>query len=169
MKKRVITLLIVAFVINLGFSQEVDDKKRKSLFWENVQFGGGVTLGFTNNVTNIGVSPSAIYNFNDEFSAGLGVSYLYSKAKNITDALNVYGGSLLALYKPFQEFQFSAEFEETILNQSGFDSRNIEAFYLGGAYTVGRNIAIGVRYDVLYDDEKSLYGSAFTPIVRVYF
>jgi len=160
-----IVIIIVSF--NQNFSQE--DAKNKGSFWQNVQFGGGINIGFSNNVTNLGISPSAIYNFNENFSAGLGVSYLYAKDKRFEDALNVYGGSLIALYRPIKEIQLSSEFEEIILNQSGFKSRNVEALYLGAGYSVGRNITIGVRYDVLYDSNTSIYGSPFSPIVRIYF
>ncbi len=158
-----ITLLIS---ISLMFSQQKDNDIN---FWDNVQFGGGLVLGFSNDITNIGISPSAIYNFNDKFSSGIGLSYLYSKFKNDSDGLNVYGGSLIALYNPIREFQLSVELEESILSKSGFETTNVESLYLGGGYTLGRNIAIGIRYDVLYDEAKSPYGSAFSPIVRVYF
>ena len=164
MKKTI--LLIIAIVLAITISAQED---KKSDFWKNVQFGGGITIAFDNNTTNLGLAPSALYNFNDNFSLGFATSYLYSKNKNIDKALNVYGGSLISIYNPINEIQLSAEFEENIINQSGFDSRNVEAFFLGFGYNVGRNIAIGVRYDVLYDKDKSVYGSALSPIVRVYF
>ena len=58
------------------------------------------------------------------------------------------------------------------VNQKIGDDTNsywLPALYVGAAYSMGRHAAIGVRYDVLYDDEKSIYDSAFTPFVRVYF
>ena len=171
MKK--IILILVLSLINLGlvYSQEKEENsdKVKNPFWENVQFGGGINLGFSNNVTNIGISPSAIYNFNEKFSTGIGVSYLYSKFKNNNDALNLYGGSLITLYKPIREMQFSAEFEENIITQSGFDNRNIESLFFGAGYSYGRNLTVGIRYDVLYNENESIYGSALLPFVRVYF
>lgn len=159
--------LILILVLNLTYSQEINSEK--SVFWSKVQFGGGLNLGFGNDVTNLGISPSAIYNFNEKFSAGLGLSYLYVKDKRIDDALNIYGGSLITFYKPLEQMQLSAEFEENILNQSGFKSRNVEALYIGAGYSIGKNVTIGMRYDVLYDEDKSIYGSPFSPIVRIYF
>ncbi|MCF6351338.1 MAG: hypothetical protein L3J23_09985 [Flavobacteriaceae bacterium] len=160
-----IVLIIISF--NQTFSQE-EDVKNKSSFWQNVQFGGGINVGFGNN-TNLGISPTAIYNFNKRFSAGLGISYLYVKNRNFDNALNVYGGSLIALFNALEEIQLSTEFETTILSQSGFESRNVNALHLGAAYNIGRNITIGMRYDVLYDANTSIYGSAFTPIIRAFF
>jgi hypothetical protein len=39
--------------------------KSSGNFWQNVQFGGGVGLGFGSNYTDISLAPSAIYNFNE--------------------------------------------------------------------------------------------------------
>ena len=166
MKNKLLFIAILIININLISAQQ---KNTDIDFWDNVQFGGGLVLGFSNNVTNVGISPSAIYNFNDKFSSGVGASYLYSKFQDDNDGLNVYGGSLIALYNPINEFQLSAEFEESILSKSGFESTNISSLYFGGGYTIGRNVAIGLRYDVLYDKDKSPYGSAFSPIARIYF
>jgi hypothetical protein len=49
-------------------------------FWQNVQFGGGVGLGFGSNYTDISFAPSAIYNFNEY--VGSWRSIHLPKAKN---------------------------------------------------------------------------------------
>ena len=46
----------------LGISY-VSFSQQKSDFWDNVRFGGGFTLGFGSQTT-VGISPSAIYDFN---------------------------------------------------------------------------------------------------------
>jgi hypothetical protein len=46
--------------------------KPKSEFWKNVRFGSGIGLGFGSGYTNISLAPSAVYNVNKYFSAGLG-------------------------------------------------------------------------------------------------
>lgn len=166
--KNGISLVLILIVFSLYAQQNKKDNSDVN-FWDKVQFGGGLNIGVSNNITNLGISPSAIYNFNDQFKAGVGLSYLYSKHKEIDQGLNIYGGSIIGLYNPSEEIQVSTEFEENIILQSGFDSKNVEALYLGLGYSVGRNITLGIRYDVLYDENKSIYGSAFSPIVRVYF
>jgi hypothetical protein len=45
--------------------------KSSGNFWQNVQFGGGVGLGFGSNYTDISLAPSAIYNFNEYIALGL--------------------------------------------------------------------------------------------------
>ncbi|MFK8061335.1 MAG: hypothetical protein AB8B78_14765 [Polaribacter sp.] len=142
--------------------------QQKSDFWDNVRFGGGFTLGFGSQTT-IGISPSAVYDFNNGFSLGTGLTYIYSEIGSFTT--NVYGASLISLYQiPHVGIQLSGEFEQNFAKQTdsfGSVNTNFPALYLGAAYNQGR-FAFGFRYDVLYD-ERSVYASAFSPIVRFYF
>lgn len=156
-----------------SWSQKVDDSNaEKDNFWKNVRFGGGIQLSVGSGFTTVGISPSGIYEFSDKFAAGIGVSYLYSRYKLQDITYNVYGASALVLYNPIKEIQLSSEFEElNVMRNSGGekDSYLLPAWYMGAAYSMGRRAAIGIRYDVLYDEEKSIYDSAFTPFIRVYF
>ncbi len=168
---------ILLFVFTIctfsGFSQKLEDTTvEEESFWKRVRFGGGIQLSIGSSYTTIGVSPSAIYEVSDKFAAGLGVSYLYSKHKLNDIQYNVYGASILGLYNPIKEFQLSTEFEQLNVVQkydNTKDSYWLPAWYLGAAYSMGRRAAVGIRYDVLYDEEKSIYDSAFTPFVRIYF
>jgi len=166
MKKYI--LLMIAFALIIISANAQEEVKKKSEFWEKVQFGGGITLNFTNNASVFGIAPSAIYNISDKFSTGVSVSYLHTKYKNLSSAYNSYGGSVLTLYNPIKELQLSGEYEQTYITRDGL-SRDIPALFLGAGYTYGRNIAVGLRYDVMYDENISLYPSALTPFVRVYF
>ena len=160
--------LLVIFLFSTIFTYAQNDNGPK--FWDNVHFGGGFGLGFGSNQTTIAISPSAIYEFNHMIALGLGGSYLYAKNGNLKS--NVYGASIISLFNPIEEIQLSAEFEQLFVTQKqlGFDNNNFDypALYLGAAYRVGR-FAAGVRYDVLYDNNKSIFASAFSPIIRFYF
>ena len=57
--KKFIFLLSLTFTIT-SFSQKSD-------FWKNVRYGGGFTMSFGNQTT-IGISPSAVYDFQNGFS-----------------------------------------------------------------------------------------------------
>lgn len=154
--------LIVPLMI---FSQQTDQKK----FWDNVQFGGGLGIGFGSNSTVISVSPSAIYNFNRYIAAGLGGSYLYAKQNDVRS--NVYGASALALFNPIEQLQVSTELKELFVTQKWRDQKirfDYPALYLGLAYRIG-NFSAGFQYDVLYDKDNTIYASPFSPIVRFYF
>lgn len=57
------------FFLGISF---VSFSQQKSDFWDNVRFGGGFTLGFGSQTT-VGISPSAIYDFNNGLAIGAGV------------------------------------------------------------------------------------------------
>lgn len=159
-------------VLLLSFSSlHLTAQNNNNSFWDNVRFGGGFNVGFGNNYTTIAISPSAIYDFSETFSSGLSVSYLYSKNKTFNSTANVYGASAISLFNPFDRFQLSAEFEELNINLNNSFNQNSywnPALYFGAAYRTG-GVSIGLRYDVLYKENKSIYSSALTPIFRVYF
>ena len=159
--------LLVIFLLCTIFTNAQDDNDLK--FWDNVHFGGGFGLGFGSDQTTISIAPSAIYDFGGGFYLGLGGSYLYAKNNDLKS--DVFGASMISLYNPFEQFQLSAEFEQLFVNQKlGIykSNYNYPSLYLGIAYRVGF-FAAGMRYDVLYDDNKSIYTSPFSPIVRFYF
>ncbi|MEO9570175.1 MAG: hypothetical protein ABJH82_06095 [Polaribacter sp.] len=161
--KKIITILFLCFSFTI-VAQE------KSDFWEHVRYGGGFSLSFGNQTT-IGISPSTIYDFDNGFSLGAGVNYIYNEVASVTT--NVYGASIISLYQiPKIDIQLSGEFEQSFANQKdnfgNSNSTNFPALYFGAAYNKGR-FALGFRYDVLYDKNKSVYASAFSPIVRFYF
>lgn len=168
-QKTVFTLTAL-FILTFCFSQE---PKQKSEFWKNVQFGGGLGLGFGNNSTNISVAPSAIYNFSPKAALGLGVQYSYIRQKDFYTS-HLYGGSIIGLVNPIKEIQLSAELEElrvnTSFDNSSFTSDNFwnTALFLGAGYRTN-NATIGIRYNVLHNDNNNIYTTAFMPFIRVYF
>lgn len=164
-----ISLLISPFLIA---QEQSKTQNSQNEFWNNVQFGGGLGLGFGTGYTNISVAPSAIYNLNEYLSLGLGVQYAYAKQKNDYTS-NLYGGSIIGLINPIDEIQLSAELEQLRVNVN-YDFYNNSLNYwntglfLGAGYRTG-NVTIGVRYDILHKDNKSVYSDAFIPFVRIYF
>ena len=76
------------------------------------------------------------------------------------------------MYKPINYLQFSTELEQLKINQKYY-SENLSqwqtALYVGLEYVSG-NVALGLRYDVLYDKTKNItQSSALTPVFRFYF
>ncbi|WP_396635658.1 alpha-ketoglutarate decarboxylase [Maribacter sp. R77961] len=168
--KNILLFLITCISVQLSFGQL---GSQKSDFWRRVNFGGGLGLGFTNGGFNAAVSPSAIYNFNNAFAAGVSLNFNYAKFND--DKLLAYGGSILSLYNPIPQIQLSAELEQLRINRTlrGFpvditDNYWSPALFLGLGYKTN-NITVGLRYDILYDDERSIYANALLPFVRVYF
>ncbi|WP_289061479.1 alpha-ketoglutarate decarboxylase [uncultured Zobellia sp.] len=169
-KSTFLGLFLIVFALNCS----AQNTSAPSDFWNNVKFGGGLGFGLTNGGFNASVSPSAIYQFNDQFSSGVSLTFNYAKLNN--DKRYAYGGSILSLYNPLPFLQISAELEQLRINRSiainGFpdieDNYWSPALFLGLGYT-DRNFTLGISYNLLYDDNKSIYANAWLPFVRVYF
>lgn len=151
-------------------------------FWQRVQFGGGIGLGFGSGYTDVTLAPGAIYNFNPYVAVGVGLQGSYVRMKRDYESY-IYGGSLLGLFNPVEQVQLSAELEQLRVNTT-FDNYYADdytysrskhkdnfwntALYLGAGYRV-QNVTVGIRYNVLFDEDKTVYGEAFMPFVRAYF
>ena len=165
--------LFFSIIVNAQETETNETIKLKSDFWSKVRFGGGIGLNFSNSFTNITISPSGVYQFNEQFAGGIGLNGNYSSKKNDFDA-TVLGASLIGLFNPIREIQLSAEFEQNNVNYKDkiFNSKTnywAPALFLGAGYAIGDFGAIGMRYDVLYNDRKSVYGTALIPFIRVFF
>ena len=169
-------VILVSLFSNLTIAQDQNNVTDTNQFWKKVQFGGGLGLGIGSGYTDISVMPSAIYNVNEVVAVGMGLQFGYLSSKNYYNSY-VYGGSVITLVNPIPEIQLSAELEQVRVNTdykannsrpSFSDNYWNTALFLGAGYRTG-NVTIGARYDVLFNDDKSLYGSAFMPFVRVYF
>ncbi|MGB5436313.1 MAG: alpha-ketoglutarate decarboxylase [Maribacter sp.] len=166
MKQYILGLLFLA-----AFS--ASSQTSPSNFWNDVRFGGGIGLGFSNGYFNGSIAPSAIYQINEQFATGVSLNFNYAKFDD--DRLLAYGGSILSLYNPIPFIQLSTEWEQLRVNRTyALEGGDLEdnywspALFLGIGYS-NRNVTFGLRYDVLYDDNKSIYTNALMPFVRLYF
>lgn len=163
--------LIVVFTMIYGLSSAQNTPPSQGDFWSRVRFGGGLGLGIGSGYTNIMVAPSAVYDFNDYFSAGLGLQGSYVKVRDEFDSY-LYGASLIGLFNPIEQIQLSAELEQVRVNLTYEDDFKENfwntALFLGAGYRA-ENVTIGVRFNVLHDSNKKVYNDAFMPFVRVYF
>ncbi|OUS01362.1 alpha-ketoglutarate decarboxylase [Flavobacteriales bacterium 33_180_T64] len=167
--KTFIIIILINFSMTL-FSQTKNDNET---FWENVRFGGGVGLSFGDGFFSGTLAPTAIYEFNPEFALGLGLNGSYNKQKNFYKS-TIFGASVISLYNPIPELQLSGEFEELNVNRTfeniTFEDDNywVPALLVGLGYRTD-NIVFGMRYDVLYNKNKSVYADPWVPFVRVFF
>ena len=144
------------------FSQE-------SSFTDNIRVGGTFGFSFGSNTTILSISPSAIYDFNEELSLGGSIGYLYNKSYNYS--ANMYTASIITLYRPIPEIEFSGELLQSYVNKTINNienNYNYPSFYIGAAYISGK-FTFGVQYDVIYKKDKSVYANAFSPFIRVFF
>jgi hypothetical protein len=179
--RAVAVLIVLCFMPpTVSSAQESEDVAG---FWDHVRFGGGLAAGFGNDFANVSVAPAAIYDFNEYVGIGVGLQGSYVKVDGdfYSDDLNnykswIYGGSLIGLFSPIEEIQLSAELEQLRVNTTFEfpDASNVQdnfwntALFLGAGYQVD-NVTLGVRYNVLFDRDKSVYYDPFMPFVRVFF
>jgi long-subunit fatty acid transport protein len=167
---------LVCIFIGFLFFSVLNAQTTKNEFWDKVRFGGGLGLSIGNNFTDIMVAPSAIYQFNEYFAAGVGLQGSYIRVKDNYEAYT-YGGSILALANPIEQIQLSAELEQIRVNLD-YDNRYTgtqytdnfwnTALFLGVGYNTP-NVTIGVRYNVLHENKRNIYSEAFMPFIRIYF
>lgn len=167
--KGFITTVFVMLFSTFITAQTTDDS-----FWNHVRFGGGVGLSFGDGFFRGTLAPSAIYEFNEQFSLGIGLNGTYNSLKNSYKS-TILGGSVIGLFNPIQEIQVSAEFEQLNVNRKWENNLGVEdqnywypALFVGLGYR-SQNFTFGIRYDVLYDKDKSIYADAWMPFARVYF
>lgn len=168
------TVLLVFAVVSFSLSTQAQQSIGNG-FNKNVQFGGGIGLNFGSGFTDVSISPSAIYNVNPYFALGGSLQFGYINVKNNYETFT-YGGSLIGLVNPIPQIQLSAELEQLRFNTNykpffgNLASDNFwnTALYLGAGYR-SNNVTFGVRYNVLHDDNKSIYSEPFMPFVRVFF
>lgn len=145
-------------------------------------FGGNLGLSFWNGGTDILIGPKAYYHVNPQFLTGFGFTYIYSSSDDSFGKYNQnsFGPTVMAAFRPVPYLQVSAEYEGLQTNGNStiymIGSNNIKndysfwnnALYLGASF-VSRNVSFGLRYDVLYDSSRSVYGSAWSPVIGFYF
>ncbi|HIC32770.1 MAG TPA: alpha-ketoglutarate decarboxylase [Flavobacteriaceae bacterium] len=167
-------LIFFAFFTTLSFSQE-NLTKNENNFWKHVRFGGGFGLSTGDGFFSVTLAPNAIYQFNRKYGLGVGLNGTYNRQKNVYKS-TIFGGSVIGLLNPIPEIQLSTEFEALNVNRKfeGAFSNNQDnnywypALFIGAGYRTN-NITFGIRFDVLYDDNKSIYANSWMPFVRVLF
>ena len=165
---------ILFFLMIINCLSALNAQQNNSIFWDEVRLGGGIGLSFGDGFFSGTLAPSAVYEFNSTFALGVGVNATYNTQKEFYKS-TILGGSLIVLFNPSDAIQLSAEFEELHVNRKYYSYYNFPndtywfpALFIGAGYRSG-NVTFGVRYDLLYDEYKSIYADAWAPFVRFYF
>lgn len=166
--KRMFSVLFCFFCL---FSFAQSSGTSDSQFWKKVQWGGTGALNFSNVFTTVSISPQAVYPINNYFFTGIGLQYSYLRNRNLFTT-HLYGGSWINLFNPLPELQISTELEQLRVNTELTDGFKDDfwntALFLGLGYSQG-NFTVGVRYNVLFEEENNIYPQAWMPFVRVFF
>lgn len=170
--KHILRIIFALFL--LVASTETYAQKEPLGFKPHWRFGGGIGLSFGDGFFSGSLAPSGIYQFNEKFALGGGLNGTYNSLKNSYNS-TIVGASAIALYNVIPAIQISSEFEElNVTRRYEYDGSNYrENYWIPGLFLgVGfhsRNVTVGIRYDVLYNKNKSIYADAYAPFVRVYF
>lgn len=166
--------IVLFFIIFYTTINTTTAQQNNSSFWNQVRFGGGIGLSFGDGFFSGTLAPSAIYEFNNQVAVGLGLNGTYNSQKDIYKS-TILGGSIISLFNPADAIQLSAEFEELHVNRKYESFYNLPndtywspALFVGAGYRSG-NVTLGIRYDLLYDKDKSIYANAWAPFLRFYF
>jgi long-subunit fatty acid transport protein len=166
------THFLVAIIICLSSLSALAQDNAKENKW---RFGGSLGIGFGTGYTDVTLAPGVLYQFNDYVALGAGLQGSYIKQRNYFSSV-MYGGSVIGLYNPLPQVQLSAEVEQLRVNLEVEDriygdySRNFwnTALFLGAGYRM-ENVTVGLRYNVLFNEDDMVYNSALMPFIRVYF
>jgi len=184
MKNKIFALFAKPALIMLcSLSVITTNAQDDNSFWSRVRFGGSLGVAFGSGYTDVTVAPGALYEFNEYVALGAGVQGTYVNQRDFYNAY-IYGGSVIGVFNPIPQIQLSAEVEQLRVNHE-FDEKYYDNFlsgsgigrerdfwntalFLGAGYRM-ENVTIGVRYNVLYNEDDLVYSDAFMPFIRVYF
>ena len=171
---QIIKMTTFFFSLNFSFLNSVSAQQNTSDFMSHVRFGGSIGLSFGDGFFSGTLAPSAIYEFNDQVALGMGLNGTYNTQKNFYKS-TILGGSVIGLFSPINEIQLSAEFEQLHVNRRYDSFLNVSddtywspALFVGAGFR-SSNVTFGIRYDLLFDENKSIYADAWAPFVRFYF
>uniref|UniRef100_UPI00404748F3 hypothetical protein n=1 Tax=Roseivirga sp. TaxID=1964215 RepID=UPI00404748F3 len=186
--KRLLILFIISLAIAPALNAQVyfeekdtqkADTVQTSNFKERVYTGGNFSLNLGSNFSYVDISPLAGYMLTPTFSVGLGATYLYLSRKYViipsgnTFKVNssVYGGrtfvrkNILETYFAHMEFEaLNVEFASNTNNENTIREWVPGLFIGGGIFqpVLGRGgVNLTILYNLLHDERKSPYNSAF--------
>lgn len=172
MKLNIILIILTLYIFsNKTLAQkEVCSNKILDHFYLGSNFG----ISINSTYSYIHISPRIGYMFNNNFSIGTGLTYIFLRNKYFATNQNVLGGNIFARHNILKNFYAQTEFElvnvklyTVIPNTIEYSTRRnwVPALFLGaGVYESVANrlgISIGGYYNILYNSKKSPYNSAF--------
>lgn len=166
---RKITFLCFLFIVSSGFSQIDLPVKTQQNRWH---VGGNLGLNIgSNDYFGVSIAPSLGYDLAPDLRLGLTVGYQYAswnRAKqnlfNIGPYLNFY---------PIRDLFLRAHYEYYTGNRNYDHGRTVNfdenALWVGAGYHTSGHIQFyfGLMYNVLYDDNDSLFSNGLRPIAGV--
>jgi long-subunit fatty acid transport protein len=141
---------------------------------KRLKFGVGFGLNFVGG-TNISLSPNLMYSLSNKVAIGAGIQGSYSAIKDLQNTTTI-GGNLLTQFNPSKRILTLLEYvglnvttkTETLTEESK-DTYWDSALFIGAGINITEKIAVGAKYNMLYDEDKSVYTSPILPFVNISF
>ncbi len=124
----------------------------------NLEVGGTIGFGLSDTYSMVNISPQVGYRFNQYFSAGGGIGYIYYGYKGgYSDyTYNYLGANLYARVNPIRYIALQVQPELYRVWGKGLESRVVPTFLVGagGTIPIGYNGGVNVMvfYDVVQND-----------------
>ncbi len=138
------------------------------------RFGCGFGLNFVGG-TNISISPNLTYSVSEKVSFGIGAQYSYVSLKDLRNTSTI-GGNLGTLYRPSKKIVTLLELAQlyvTTKNETPEgevkDTFWDTALFVGAGFFITNKIVVGAKYNLLYDEDESVYTSPVIPFVNITF
>ncbi|WP_373075385.1 hypothetical protein [Zeaxanthinibacter enoshimensis] len=139
-----------------------------------LKFGCGFGLSFVGG-TNISLSPNLIFLLSEKVNLGAGLQGSYTSIKDLQKTTTI-GGNVILQYYPAKrlmtlveltQLNVSTTTEEITgdIKESYWDT----AFFLGAGLNITDKIAVGAKFNLLYDEDESVYTSPVIPFVNITF
>lgn len=179
--KPAILLITALFAFSYASAQKDVDFEDKPSFKDRTFFGGGLSMGGSNNTLFVSLSPMAGYMLTPKWSAGIGVNYTYANYRNIDQRDHQWGFLTFTRYNIWRQFFLQAQYDYTnfsrfvpVFDQAGViynKERDSYSRYLAGggiSQPLGARGAINIvgMYDLGYSN-RSPYDSPW--VFQVYF
>lgn len=178
MKKSISFILFLLF--SFGFSQNVsiNPTQYKANKW---RVGGGIGLGFgSNDYFGISITPFVSYEIAPSLEGGISTGYQYSKWSNsrqnlfnIGPYLNYYPipNLFTRVHYEYYTGKYKYDSGSSFMGEDYDYNFDESALWLGAGYRSSGKIQFftGLMYNVLYDDDSSIFSTGLRPIVGVSF
>ncbi len=170
----VIFSMLLALNLSAQF-QDVKIENQENSIGKRIFFGGNLGLQF-GALTSIEISPLVGYRLSNNWSAGIGLTYMYYEDSRYTPtySTNIFGGRLFSRYYIYGDFFAHAEYELLSYEDQDFFTRektrrNVSSYFIGGGFRQWLGPRAAATIMILYnlnDNEYSVYSN---PIFRIGF
>ena len=148
----------------------IDSTSKKE---SRLKFACGFGLNFVG-ATNISLSPNLIYRASDKINLGFGLQGSYAAVKDLQKT-TTFGFNAVSIYTPTKKISMLLELVQlnvTTKIETPIEDKNSywdTALFVGAGINITNKFTIGAKYNLLYNEDESVYTSPVVPFVNIIF